>query len=211
MPYCQPGPAKVRPARIIQYIWRTVGLIIQHYLEALPLQDFELLYVQRRADRIHMVRPCVHAVAHLPKETARLGPAPLYSTWTMERMIGDLGSEIRQPSNPYQNLSERGLRRAQVNALYDTFPQLVRKIKNPLEPRGSLSIGDGYILLRAKEEYGKLLTGKDGDVIREYIIEEEAKLGNQPHPQWKGPKIKKWARLRLPTGQILRSAWKEGF
>ncbi|KAG6823809.1 hypothetical protein H0H92_008981 [Tricholoma furcatifolium] len=171
--------------------------------------DFELLYCQRCADQIHFVRPCIHAVVHLPKETAQLGPAPLYSTWTMERMIGDLGREIRQASDPYQNLSERGLQRCQTNALFDTFPQLVRKQNDTLHPRGSLDIGDGYVLLRAKEEYGKILTGIHGASIAAYMIQREAKLGNSPPPQWPGPKVAKWARLRLPNGQILRSAWKE--
>ncbi|KAG5649222.1 hypothetical protein H0H81_005339, partial [Sphagnurus paluster] len=69
--------------------------------------EFEALYGQRRTDRLHMVRPVVHAIPHMAAETVHLGPAPLYSTWTMERMIGSLGREIRQPSKPYRNLSER--------------------------------------------------------------------------------------------------------
>ncbi|EDR02846.1 uncharacterized protein LACBIDRAFT_307985 [Laccaria bicolor S238N-H82] len=72
-------------------------------------REFEEIYVQRREDRIHFVRPCLHALLHMASETVRVGPCPLYSTWTMERVIGDLGGEIRQPSNPYKNLSERGL------------------------------------------------------------------------------------------------------
>lgn len=53
--------------------------------------EFELLYVQRRTDRLHFMRPCLHALLHIPPETVRIGPTPLYSTWTMERLIGDLG------------------------------------------------------------------------------------------------------------------------
>jgi hypothetical protein len=47
----------------------------------------------------------------------------------MERTIGNLGEEIKQPSQPFANLSERGLRRCQVNALKSVLPHLIRKIQ----------------------------------------------------------------------------------
>lgn len=169
--------------------------------------EFELLYVQRRTDRIHFVRPCLHSLLHMGPETVRVGPINLYSAWTMERVVGDLGSEIGQPSNPYQNLSERGLRRCQTNALKAIYPSLDRT-KTAL-PRGSLDLGDGYVLLRAKEEYAYLIEGDEGRVIKSYILEQETLLGNEAPVNWAGPRLSKWARLLLPTGQIARSAWKE--
>jgi hypothetical protein len=107
--------------------------------------EYEEIYVQRRSDRLHMVRPSVHAILHMPSEMVCVGPTPLSSTWTMERLIGDLGSEIRQPSNPYQNLSQRGLRRCQINTLIALFPFLDHTPKS--FPQYSLDIGDGYVLL----------------------------------------------------------------
>lgn len=74
-------------------------------------------YAQRRVNRIHFIRPCLHALLHLPPEVRHLGPNILYATWTMKQAIGNLGEEIRQPSNPFLNLSERGVFRAQVNSL----------------------------------------------------------------------------------------------
>ena len=56
--------------------------------------EYEEIYVQRRSDRLHMVRPSVHGILHMPSETVRVGPTPLSSTWTMEQLIGNLGSEI---------------------------------------------------------------------------------------------------------------------
>ena len=107
--------------------------------------EYEEIYVQQRSDHLHMVHPSVHGILHMPSETVRVGPTPLSSTWTMERLIGDLGSEIRQPSNPYQNLSQHGLRRCQINALIALFPFL--DCTPPSLPRYSLDIGDGYVLL----------------------------------------------------------------
>jgi hypothetical protein len=46
-------------------------------------------------------------------------------------------------------------------------------------------------------------------VITSYFVERETALGNEVPPHWRGPKIARWARLRLPTGQVARSAWKE--
>lgn len=184
-------------------------ILIQHGHRALQnfFTEFENIYVKRRADRIHFIRPCLHALLHTAPETVRLGPVVLYSAWTMERVVGDLGGEIGQPSNPYHNLSERGLRRCQTNAMKAIFPQLDRT-KTTL-PRGSLDLGDGYVLLRAKEEYAHAVEGDEGRVIKTYIVEEEGLLGNEAPVNWSGPRIAKWARLLLPTGQIARSAWKE--
>ena len=174
--------------------------------------EFEDIYVQRRADRLHMVRPSVHAILHMASETVRVGPTPLSSTWTMERLIGDLGSEIRQPSNPYQNLSQRGLRRCQINALIALFPFLDRTPKS--NPQNSLDLGDGYVLLRARERTGRLLVEiPEYPIIRGYLEQAEREQGNlldDTQPELPiGARIPRWARLRLPNGQIARSAWKE--
>ncbi|TEB31523.1 hypothetical protein FA13DRAFT_1587232, partial [Coprinellus micaceus] len=79
-----------------------------HYMSEFH-EEYELLYTQRKVERLHFMRPCLHFLLHMAAETIRMGPVPLSSTWTMERMIGDLGGQIRQPSNPFRNLSERGL------------------------------------------------------------------------------------------------------
>jgi hypothetical protein len=50
-------------------------------------------------------------------ETFRKGPGELYSQYPIERTIGNLGEELKQPSDPYANLSQRAIRRCQVNAL----------------------------------------------------------------------------------------------
>jgi hypothetical protein len=61
--------------------------------------EFETLYYQRREDRIHFIRPCAHQVNHLVTEAVQKGPPVCYAQWTMERTIGNLGQEIRQPSH----------------------------------------------------------------------------------------------------------------
>ncbi|KAF6757353.1 hypothetical protein DFP72DRAFT_744314, partial [Ephemerocybe angulata] len=71
--------------------------------------EFEELYVDRNPERVHFVRYCIHNLIHIPYETIRIGPHCLLAQWTMERAIGYLTQELRQPSNPYHNLSERGL------------------------------------------------------------------------------------------------------
>ena len=142
----------------------------------------------------------------MSSETIRVGPCPLYSTWTMERLIGDLGGEIRQPSNPYKNLSERGLRRCQSNALKATYPQLEHETKiSPLAE----DIGDGYKFLQAREESAHVICGAAGTIIKKYFEDEEIAHGNDIPMDWIGPKVHRWARLQLPIGDIARSGWKE--
>ncbi|KAF8225593.1 hypothetical protein L208DRAFT_1305537, partial [Tricholoma matsutake] len=68
--------------------------------------EFEVLYCQRRPERLHFVQQSIHALTHLAPETVRIGPGICSSQWTMEGTIGNLVAEICQPSNPYANLSQ---------------------------------------------------------------------------------------------------------
>ncbi|KAI0310279.1 hypothetical protein OF83DRAFT_1070776 [Amylostereum chailletii] len=87
-------------------------------------KEFELLYYQRKASRLHFCYQSIHQVAHCAPESARVGPLGLVRQWVMERTIGDLGQEVKLASNPYTNLSQRGLHRAQDNALKLFIPDL---------------------------------------------------------------------------------------
>ncbi|KAG1833181.1 hypothetical protein EV424DRAFT_1312206 [Suillus variegatus] len=159
-------------------------------------KEFETLYYQRHEDRLQFIRPCVHQVNHLAPETLRKGPPICYAQWTMERTIGNLGQEIRQPSNPYANLSQEGLRRCQVNTLLSVLPELDEPPKGL--PTGSVDLGDGYALLRKRDRYFRLPDPEHAEVIARFLGEGRVLQ-----------RIKKWARLLLPNGQIARSAWRE--
>jgi hypothetical protein len=184
---------------------RGVRIMSQHSLTFEDIQEahdcfctweneFEQLYYQRRGDRIHFVRPCVHQSNHLAAESFRSGPSVCYAQWTMERVIGMLGMEIRQPSNPFSNLTFLAIRRCQINALKVMIPDL--EPPDVLPPTYSVNLGDGYVLLRARDRYAYNPSEAESHLIREFL--------NAPVP-----KFKRWARLRLPNGQIARCAWKE--
>jgi hypothetical protein len=67
-------------------------------------------------------------------------------------------------------------------------------------PRGAQDIGEGYVLLRARDRYlykfgdHELAAVKRANI--QYLIEDCLA-------------VHRWARLRLPNGKIARSAWKE--
>ncbi|KAJ6459140.1 hypothetical protein C8R47DRAFT_1328050 [Mycena vitilis] len=185
-----------------QYNIPTSQLIASHDRALEYVDEFETLFYQRKESRIHFVRQSVHNMTHLGPETVRVGPPGLYAQWTIERTIGNLGQEIKSHSQPYANLSERGLRRSQVNALKAMIPGLDRAEKKGL-PRGSIDLGAGFVLLRARDEHQHYIDGKAGQVIRDHL--EGAGKGRV-----RGNLAAiRWARLRLPNGQIARSAWKE--
>jgi hypothetical protein len=164
---------------------------------------FEQLYVQRRSSRLHFVRPSLHIASHFAFETTRIGPGIIYSQWAMERTIGNLGEEIKQHSNAFANLAERGIRRCQVNALKNLIPDL-EPPENPL-PRGAKDLGDGYALLRAMDNTSRQVREPEAKAIQVYL---EGKGERVPCDNW-NPFITRWARIRLPNGQIGRSKWKE--
>ena len=66
----------------------------------------------------------------------------------MEHVIGVFGSLIKQPSRPYANLTKQARKVAEVNAIVAMWPTLERS-KN--DPRGSVDIGNGYILLGPRD------------------------------------------------------------
>ena len=59
---------------------------------------------------MHFCHPCIHTLLHACPEVMRVEPGAYSTQFTMERTIGDLGQEIRQPSNPFTNLAWHALR-----------------------------------------------------------------------------------------------------
>jgi len=163
--------------------------------------EFEELYCKRNPDRLHFVRQCVHSLTHLAKETHRLGPLSLSAQWTMERVIGILGSHLRQPSNPYANLTAQAQKMAHINAMVAMWPSFERKKD---DPRGSIDLGGGYLLLGPKEDsYPHRTTPTEERALDVFCS------GHQDSDDVDRKFIHRWGRLRLPTEQIARSRWKE--
>src|SRR6266702_576407 len=160
-------------------------------------QEFEIVYCQRQATRIHFVRPCIHSLLHLPREVVRLGPPVCSSQWTLECTIRNLGEEIKQHSNPFANLSQRGIRRARVNALKAMIPDLDEDCGHSL-PRGSKDLGDGFVLLRARDTNPYTLRDCEADALRDLLPSTPPDVS-----------VRRWAKLQVPTGQNCYSAWKE--
>jgi len=129
----------------------------------------------------------------------RCGPLNLVAQWALENTIGNLGREVHQHSNPFANLSERGLLRAQINAFKAIYPQFDCTASLP---RGAQEIERGYVLLCARDRHTvELSDEQEIHVFKSFLLA----CGN---PQQK-LSIIRWARLQLPNGQIARSAWKE--
>ena len=155
------------------------------------VEEYEHLYYQRRMDRLHFCRPCLHTLLHTSPECTRMGPGSYSTQYTMERAIGDLGGEIRQPSNMFGNLSQIALRRSQVNALKTICPELdsPSSIPTPFH-----DCGEGRRLLRPRSRNPVVLAGAYAIVVNE-------KVGRC--------KVRKWGRLQLPNGQVARSRFSE--
>ncbi|KIJ13585.1 hypothetical protein PAXINDRAFT_80791 [Paxillus involutus ATCC 200175] len=171
-------------------------LVSAHVLLCNWEREFELIYYQMKEDRLQFVCPCVHQVNHLAKEAILKGPPICYAQWTMERTIGNLGQEIRQPSRPYENLSQEGLRRCKVNALLAAMPELNSPPKGL--PSGSVNLGDGFALLRKRDKNPTYPTGAAAGAIRDFL--------GDGHPLLR---IRRWARILLPNGQTARTKWRE--
>jgi hypothetical protein len=162
--------------------------------------EFELLYYQRKPERLHFVRQCVHSLTHLGPETYRIGPPSLSAQWTMERVIGIFGSLIKQPSKPYANLTEQAKKVAEINAVTAMWPDLERTKKHP---HGSIDMGQGFLLLGPKDDKPYLLSPVERDALAAFY---SSLPDAEPVPR---RSVYRWGRLQIPNGQPARSYWKE--
>jgi hypothetical protein len=162
-------------------------------------QEFELIYCQCLPTRIHFVHPCMHSLMHLPHEVICIGPPICSSQWTLECTIGNLGKEIKQHSNPFANLLQHGIRHAWVNALMAMIPDLEGH-KSSERSHGSKDLNCGYILLHARDADLHCLWECEADTLRQFLptISRMTSIS-----------VCQWARLRIPTGQVCYSTWKE--
>ncbi|KAF8154953.1 hypothetical protein B0H34DRAFT_660517 [Crassisporium funariophilum] len=156
------------------------------------VEEYEHIYYQRRMDRLHFARPCLHTLLHTGPEILRTGNGVLTDQYTMERAIGELGKAIRQPSDPYGNLSQLALRRAQASALKVVCPELDDDV--PRLPRYARDLGAGYVLLRPREKMASQFSEVESEVIKQVCDKERRQ---------------KWGRLQLPNGQTARSLFSE--
>jgi hypothetical protein len=171
-------------------------LNLAHQLLLRWVLDFEIVYCARNPDRLHFVRQCVHSLTHLARETHRLGPLCLSSQWTMERVIGYLGLLLRQPSNPFRNLAAQTRRVATSNALFAMWPDLEETKE---DPRGSIDLGDGYLLLGPKDISPHLLSPPEQTALSQFF--DNLDTDQQT--------VFRWGRLGIPSEQVARSRYKE--
>ena len=137
----------------------TIQIMYQHEINTSQLQlanefiqewviEYEKLYYCQRTDRLHFVPPCIHSLTHLVSKALRIGPPSLLSQWMMERVISVFGLLIKQPSNPYANLTKQAKKVVEVNVITAMWPSFEWVEK---DPHGSVDIGDGYLLLGPKD------------------------------------------------------------
>lgn len=195
----------VRGVRILhQRVIRVEELQEAHDLLIEFCYEYEQLYYQRNPARLHFVRQSIHALIHMGPETVRIGPYIIVSQWTMERVIGDLVRDMRQPSHAFENIAEVALRRAQKSALLLMYPELSRA---PRLPHGTLQLADGYTLRRAAEPSPSAISQEEADAILAFAALNP--MVEVPDAWKEAPVIARWARAGLPSGQIARSVWGE--
>ncbi|KAI0245585.1 hypothetical protein BJV78DRAFT_1277405 [Lactifluus subvellereus] len=142
--------------------------------------EFEMLYCQRREDRIHMAHPSLHTSCHVTPEALR-------------------------HSTPFANLAQRGVQQCQVNALLAMMPDLHPQSEGI--PQGGNDLGDGYILLPATERSPKPVKPCESTAIHAFLKEQG--YPTTLEAQSEAMSVTWSAHLRLPNGQTACSLWKE--
>jgi hypothetical protein len=121
----------------------------------------------------------------------------------MEWTIGNLTQELQQPSNPYANLVQHALLRCQINSLKNIIPEL----EEPTSlPRNMIDLGDGYVLLQRRDTTARPVLPAEELALITYLQTFSEFHEICLHSPFSAIR---WARLRLPTGQIARSMWGE--
>jgi hypothetical protein len=90
-----------------------------------------------------------------------------------------------------------------VNALKAIIPDL--EPDSSVLPHNAIDLGGGFILLRARDSCAREIDGEASEAIQKYF---QTHAPDQfDSDSW--PHVIRWARLRLPNGQVVHSAWKE--
>lgn len=140
----------------------------------------------------------------MPRETQRAGPAAYISQWPLERTIGDLGQQIKQPSNPYANLSQRCVLQGQINALRASIDGLQYDIRDRHSlPYGAIDIGDRFALLRKADDRLRPIQASEVNAVNDHLANHHIAVNEEIS------RVVRWARLRLPNRQIVRTRWRE--
>ncbi|RXW24306.1 hypothetical protein EST38_g1549 [Candolleomyces aberdarensis] len=158
--------------------------------------EFEYIYYQRRLDRMHFCRPCLHTLLHTAPEILRVGPGAYSNQFPLKRIIGQFGRELRQPGSPFANLMEIAVHRSQTNIIKILYPHLDHDPKFIL-PKYAEDLGNGFVFLRPRQS-----TRRDWLATNEAVRETISIEVNMN-------RVAKWGRLRLPNGQICRSFFSE--
>ena len=182
------------------------SLIKAHQLILEFHMEFEEVYYQRKVSRLHFVCPSLHGMDHLAPEIVRVGSLSALAQWTMERTIGNLGQELRLPSNPYANLSQRGVKRAQLNTLRSIKPDLGVSPKPKANQKFYVNVGAGYVLRHPRDTTPCIVPNSEAGAIQDFA----ASMGiDNAHINSESISVRRWARLQLPDKHVARSVWKE--
>ena len=92
------------------------------------------------------------------------------------------------------------LRRARVDAINTMIPDLGHTKEAEDLHHGAIDLEDGYVLRRAREKEVRALRDCEAEAFRALL---------PAAPRGEDILVRRWARLRIPIGQICNSAWKE--
>ena len=118
----------------------------------------------------------------------------------MERVIGYLGSLLRQPSNVFRNLAAQTKRVANTNALVAMYPDFETTKGDPM---GSVDLGDGYLLLGPKDTSPYHVSPTEQRALDGFFS------GQPDAKDIDRQTVYRRGRLKIPTEQTTRSRWKE--
>ena len=93
----------------------------------------------------------------MARNATRFGMSCYLSQYTCERSIGILGALVRQPSNPYTNLSNEAIILAWLHALYARAPDLDPSTSTNTLPYTAIKLDKGY----ADLDFGAFLTRRE--------------------------------------------------
>ncbi|KAG1720334.1 hypothetical protein EDD22DRAFT_962861 [Suillus occidentalis] len=136
----------------------------------------------------------------LLESTKALQSVPLNGPWSARLVISGKKSTciILQSTLTYLNVPSDAARSMLSRP---SFPR--SNDQQTALPKGSFDLGEGYILLRRRERTAHVVRPCEAQAIVRFLA------NNSGIEIPSAPPITKWARLRLPNGQVARSAWKE--
>jgi Transposase family tnp2 len=177
----------------------TQELVSLHQLLQKFLKGFERIYVAGDPEKVSRCRLCIFQLIHVPQHIEWNGSIRAGSQATVERAIGEVGHKIRSKKAPFANLANIIYEKELIKTLLLLYPSLYSAPAHQPNTSGNVCIPHHQLKMSKMYKNSNQELHSHINAICLWLgIDFDSQL-----------EIRRWGKIRLPGGSMLRSRLSE--